>query len=357
MRAKYYIGILSALLLTGMSVNAQYTDDVYLNTDEEQAAIDSQAVINNYHDNNYYYSSRINRFHRSYSLFDYYSPIYTDTYWYSYNPYSLGISIYSGGPGFSLGYNFNYPFYYINNYSIDLGWYNPYYGSSYYWGYNPYYYNSYWSYDPYICDFWYSPYYSNWGYRDRWSRNSWGWNRNNFRNDRYYSRNEYRPGYNSGNFESRRLTPATNDRQGSIPSDMRRPSSNRTNVSSRPASAGRPNISSRPVNNYSGRSVMSNQSGNRRSVSQPALRNSNMNSQPSTRRYVNQPVNRNMSRNLGSSSQQMSGRSSAGPSRSSSGFARSSSGPSRSSSGFARSSSGPSRSSSGSSRSNGNGRR
>lgn len=283
MRAKYYIGILSALLLAGMPVSAQYNDDVYLNTDEEQAVIDSVNHYNNHNDNDYYYSSRINRFHRSYSAFDYYSPIYTDTYWYTYNPYSLGISIYTGGLGFSLGYNFNYPLYYINNYSIDLGWYNPYYGSSYYWGFNPY--------------------YSNWGYRDRWSRNSWGWNRNNFRNNRYYARNDYRPGYNSGNFESRRQAPAINDSQGSMPSDMRRSSANRTNVSSRQSSSDRPNISSRPVNNYSGRPVMSNQSG--------------------SRRYVSLPVNRSMSQSRGSSSQKMSRSSSAGSSRSSSGSSRS----------------------------------
>jgi hypothetical protein len=30
MRAKYYIGILSVLLLAGMPAKAQYSDDVYL---------------------------------------------------------------------------------------------------------------------------------------------------------------------------------------------------------------------------------------------------------------------------------------------------------------------------------------
>jgi hypothetical protein len=33
MKAKYYIGILSALLLAGVPVKAQHTDNVYLDND------------------------------------------------------------------------------------------------------------------------------------------------------------------------------------------------------------------------------------------------------------------------------------------------------------------------------------
>ena len=122
MKAKYYIGILSALLLAGMPVKAQYADDVYLDNDEANARI----VVNNYFDDyDYYYSSRINRFHRSYAVFDYYSPFFTDTYWYSYRPYTWGLSIYRGGLGFSIGYNFNYPLYYGYDYYYDYGLYDP----------------------------------------------------------------------------------------------------------------------------------------------------------------------------------------------------------------------------------------
>jgi hypothetical protein len=59
MKAKYFIGILSALLLAGMPVKAQDTDDVYLDEDGPRV------VENNHYNNDYYYSSRINRFHRS----------------------------------------------------------------------------------------------------------------------------------------------------------------------------------------------------------------------------------------------------------------------------------------------------
>jgi hypothetical protein len=42
-----------------MPVKAQDTDDVYLDEDGPRV------VENNHYDNDYYYSSRINRFHRS----------------------------------------------------------------------------------------------------------------------------------------------------------------------------------------------------------------------------------------------------------------------------------------------------
>src|SRR4030042_7004207 len=106
MKAKFYIGIISALLLAGSPVAAQFADDY-----------------------DYYYASRINRFHRSYAAFDYYSPVFTETYYYNYRPFSWGISIYGGGGfGFGLGHSYRYPVY-------NYGWYDPYYGSSLYWGY------------------------------------------------------------------------------------------------------------------------------------------------------------------------------------------------------------------------------
>ena len=59
--------------------------------------------------------------------------MFTDSYWYNYQPFSWGISIY-GGRGFGFGYSYNYPVYY------DYGWNDPYFGSSYYWGYDPFFY-------------------------------------------------------------------------------------------------------------------------------------------------------------------------------------------------------------------------
>jgi hypothetical protein len=54
------------------------------------------------------YASRINRFHRSYAAFDYYSPVFTDSYLYNYRPFSLGSGMY-GSLGLGLGFSYNYP--------------------------------------------------------------------------------------------------------------------------------------------------------------------------------------------------------------------------------------------------------
>jgi len=98
MKAKLNIGILLALMLTGSAANAQ--TDYAANYRNDDAGV----VINNYYDNyDYYYSSRISRFHRSYTAFQYYAPVFTDAYWYSYQPFSWGISIYGDG-GFGIGY-------------------------------------------------------------------------------------------------------------------------------------------------------------------------------------------------------------------------------------------------------------
>ena len=58
-------------------------------------------ITNNYYDEDdyydYYYTSRIRRFHRDlYCGWGYYDPFYTNLYWYDYNPYNWGVSIYMG---------------------------------------------------------------------------------------------------------------------------------------------------------------------------------------------------------------------------------------------------------------------
>jgi len=202
MKAKYYIGILSVLMLSGMPVKAQFSDGTYYGNDG------TRIIVNNYYaDCDYYYSSRINRFHRSYAVFDYYSPVFTDTYWYDYRPWSWGISIYRGGFGFNLGYS---PYYYNNYYNrwYDPYYYDPYFYDSYYWGYSPRYY-SYW-YTPSIC----------WGFRHLWADLTWGWFRpyywNNYwghdfghsyysHHNHYYDYNSrYSSGYNRSRYEASR---------------------------------------------------------------------------------------------------------------------------------------------------------
>ncbi|MCX6325216.1 MAG: hypothetical protein NT144_00995 [Bacteroidia bacterium] len=160
MKAKYYIGILSVLLLTGSTVKAQIAD------------------IRDYRNNDFYFSSRINRFHRSYAAFNYYAPVFTDTYWYNYQPYSWGVSIYGGG-GFGIGYSFNSPAYRYD-YGFNNGGYNPYFGNSYYMGYDPFYYNN-----------WYTPVLFNVRIRSRWHNDYYDWGRHN------QGYNDYRPVYNT----------------------------------------------------------------------------------------------------------------------------------------------------------------
>lgn len=84
-------------------------------------------ITNNYYgddDYDYFYASRINRFHRPIHGFGYYDPFYTNMYWYNYDPFFYGTSIYAGwgmggfynpwhrpwgwnswGGGFGMGWN------------------------------------------------------------------------------------------------------------------------------------------------------------------------------------------------------------------------------------------------------------
>ena len=165
MKTKCYIGILTALILASLPAKSQYSDSRDFINDE------AGIVINNYYDDyDYYYSSRINRFHRSYAAFDYYSPVFTDTYWYSYRPFSWGLSIY-GRSGLGFGYSINFPVYYGMNYynwydsyygyydPYSYGWYDSYWGSPYYYGYNPFY------------SAWYTHVVFNIGFGTRWRHN------------------------------------------------------------------------------------------------------------------------------------------------------------------------------------------
>lgn len=85
-------------------------------------------VTQNFYMDNYYdysYSSRIRRFHRDWASFGYYDPYFTNMYWYNYDPYFYGTSIY-------MGYNslFFPSFYYSWGYR-PWGWAHYGYG----WGY------------------------------------------------------------------------------------------------------------------------------------------------------------------------------------------------------------------------------
>ena len=101
-----------------------------------------QVIVNNYYfDNGYEYASRIQRFHNSYVVFDFYSPLFTETYWYHYTPYTWGVSIYDDWYYYGGG---------ISRYNWRSGF-----GGSYWWGYDPW-----WDYDPWMgygWNSWYAP--------------------------------------------------------------------------------------------------------------------------------------------------------------------------------------------------------
>ncbi len=210
MKAKYYI-LLSALLLTASVAEAQFGDS------RDFIDNDARTVVNNYYpDNDYYYSSRIRRFHNSYTAFDYYAPVFTDVYWYNYQPFTWGVSIYGAESPF-YGYYYNHSYtgfgFYFGNYN---GWYEPYAGNYYYGGYEPYY-NSSWcfpirinlSFNIRIGNYW--P-----GYHYAWHNNYYE-HHNYYRHNNYYSFNDYSHAYSSHNDSyryndnnSRRNSPAQN---------------------------------------------------------------------------------------------------------------------------------------------------
>jgi hypothetical protein len=133
----------------------------------QQGASGVTQVTNNYYGDSfdyddyydYSYSSRIRRFHQPFNGFGYYDPIYTNVYYYDYDPLFWGNSIY-------LGYNWWAPTT-INYVSWNSGW-----GWGAGWGggwYRPWY-------RPWIySNSWY--YGSVWGgwWNDPWAYNSWGW--------------------------------------------------------------------------------------------------------------------------------------------------------------------------------------
>ena len=100
----------------------------------DSTQIEETNIINNYYEDNssfdFYYFSRIRRFHRPYYNYGYFGNYYTNSYWYSGYPNHYG-SI------FHHNYSWNSPYYYGG-----YGYYDPYYDYySYY--YTPYFYNGY----------------------------------------------------------------------------------------------------------------------------------------------------------------------------------------------------------------------
>ncbi len=144
-----------------------------------------QQVMDDYYD--YQYASRIRRFYYPSYGMGYYDPYFTNTYWYNYNPYSFGTSVYTTYSFWPNSYNY-------------WGFGNP-------WGYNPWGNNPYWGYNNFGWNSWgysspwmpYNPYACGWGYGNPgWGYGGWGYNNGYYNgyNNGYY--NGYYNGYNDG---------------------------------------------------------------------------------------------------------------------------------------------------------------
>jgi hypothetical protein len=158
---------------SGQSQQPDYAPGENYSTTEQHSDENGNTYVTNNYNGDYYdyeYSSKIRRFYEPAYGYNYYDPYYTNSYWYDYNPYSWGVSIYLGynwwapsayyyNPfcygGFSVGFGYGYGYYggypYYPSYPVYpyYGYYpyaSPYYGygNGYYAGNcNPYYYNSY----------------------------------------------------------------------------------------------------------------------------------------------------------------------------------------------------------------------
>lgn len=137
----------------------------------------------------YEYATRIKRFDNQIYGLGYYDNYYTNSYWYSGNPYNYGVSVYNGYSWWGPSYN-SYSYYPSVTFYSNWGWgsspyygggygcYNPYYNpyssaymQGYYNGYNQGFNNGWYGYpyygygSPYYgYGGWNSPYYNGWGY-------------------------------------------------------------------------------------------------------------------------------------------------------------------------------------------------
>ncbi len=116
---------------------------------EQYVDEEGNTVINNYYgddydDSDFGYAARINRFHRPVYGYSYYDSYYTNLYWYTYDPYYYGSSIYGNSWCPYYGNSWS-PWYSYGGWSYGWGWNNPYYTPAYYGGWNYGYGGSYWN--------------------------------------------------------------------------------------------------------------------------------------------------------------------------------------------------------------------
>jgi len=100
---------------------------------------DREFKYDDYYD--YEYATRVKRFNNNINGLSYYDNYYTNSYWYSNNPYNYGVSVYNGYSWWGSSYN-NY------SYNPSVSFYN-----SWGWGYGNQFNNCYNGYNPYMAGY------------------------------------------------------------------------------------------------------------------------------------------------------------------------------------------------------------
>ena len=116
------------------TVDDYYPEGGYTSSNRQQQPYSEQYVDENgnnitnnyygdyYEDSDYFYASRIRRFHRNYGAWGYYDPFYTNMYYYNYDPFFWGTSIYVGAwPYYGWGWN-NWGWNSGFGWNYGLGW-------------------------------------------------------------------------------------------------------------------------------------------------------------------------------------------------------------------------------------------
>jgi len=186
--------------VSSKEIKKETREDLYKDSYEDENDVSSQRDDYSYddeysewEDQDYYYSSRIKRFHRPYRGFDYYNGCYVDNYYYDpfdFNPWYYDMNIYVSNYGYRDYHHWRrwqmspiYGHSYWNQWDWYAGW------SSYpltfsysYWPNHCYsgYYNNHWAYNNYY----YNPYYGG-GY-NHWNNYNNNGNYDNHPNGTYF---------------------------------------------------------------------------------------------------------------------------------------------------------------------------
>lgn len=223
--------------------NYSTASDYYREQNGSQAAINNIApsdsesfsdgdgnvnITNNYYGDNfnasddyydYAYASRIRRFHRNNGRFGYYNDWYTNYYWYDYNPFNFGTSVYvSYGWWNPSPWNVNFGWSNFGGWPVNNCWNWGYAGPNFYWNNYPYHrYGSYWR-------------GYNHGFRDGFAANYY----NSFdRNSYYYGHRKMNTSY--AGYDNRRVSTTSNNK--TFGQKYERAFANQRTTASRPSAA------------------------------------------------------------------------------------------------------------------------